>query len=263
MGAISGPVGTYAHLDPRVEEILCKKLGLEPAPVSTQIIARDSHAALFSSFALLATSIERIAVEVRHLQRTEVREAEEFFSQGQKGSSAMPHKRNPVLSENVSGLARLVRSYAEASFENIPTWHERDISHSSVERVAAPDATILLDFMLARITNVVGNLVVYPERMKANMESTRGLYFSGTLLVALAKKGISREDAYALVQQHALGVWDEIAHGSEGTDFEQRVRGDARITKLLSAEELNEAFSLKHHLQHVDHIFSRVFKEAT
>ncbi|MCB0323522.1 MAG: adenylosuccinate lyase, partial [Bdellovibrionales bacterium] len=207
MGAISGPVGTFAHLSPKVEELVCKKLGLTPAPVSTQIIARDSHAALFSAFALLATTIERIAVEVRHLQRTEVREAEEFFSKGQKGSSAMPHKRNPVLTENLTGLARMVRAYALPAMENVALWHERDISHSSVERMIGPDATITLDFALARLTGVVDKLLIYPERMQKNLDALGGLVHSQRVLLALVEAGVSREDAYRLVQRNAMPVW--------------------------------------------------------
>jgi adenylosuccinate lyase len=264
VGAISGPVGTYAHLGPAVEKYVCDKLGFEAAPVSTQIILRDRHATLFTAFALLATSLERIAIEVRHLQRTEVREAEEFFSKGQKGSSAMPHKRNPVLSENVSGLARLVRSWAQTSMENVLLWHERDISHSSAERVIAPDATIALDFMLVRVRSIVSGLVVYPENMQRNLEMTNGLVFSGTLLVALAAKGISREKAYSLVQGHALATWDELNTNvplAERRDLEARIRADSEVTSLLSEQELDDAFSLDRHVAHVDHIFSRVFSE--
>lgn len=263
MGAISGPVGTYAHLSPEVEAKVCAKLGLRAAPVSTQIISRDSHAALFASFAQLASVIERIAVEVRHLQRTEVREAEEFFSKGQKGSSAMPHKRNPILSENISGLSRLVRSYAQASLENVPTWHERDISHSSVERVAAPDATIALDFMLARAHSIVSGLQVYPENMKKNLELTKGLVYSGTLLVELAKRGISREEAYGIVQRNALATWDDLNSGSgDGPSFTERVKADSDIAKLLKEDELEEILSLERHTKEVDFIFNRVFGET-
>ncbi len=264
MGAISGPVGTYAHLSPEVEAKVCKKLGLRPAPVSTQIISRDSHAALFGTFAQLAAIIERIAVEVRHLQRTEVREAEEFFSKGQKGSSAMPHKRNPILSENITGLSRLVRSYSQASLENVPTWHERDISHSSVERIAAPDATIALDFMLARAHSIVSGLQVYPENMKKNLELTKGLVYSGTLLVELAERGISREEAYAIVQRNALATWDDLNSGSgEGPTFTQRVKADKDIAKLVNENELDEILSLERHTKEVDFIFNRVFGEAS
>ncbi len=263
IGAISGPVGTYAHLSPRVEELVCEKLGLKPAAVSTQIISRDSHAALFASFAGLAAVIERIAVEVRHLQRTEVREAEEFFSKGQKGSSAMPHKRNPILSENVTGLSRLVRSYAQASLENVPTWHERDISHSSVERVAAPDATIALDFMLARTHSIVSGLVVYPDNMKKNLELTKGLVYSGTLLVELAKRGISREKAYSLVQRNALATWDDLNSGDgNGPSFTERVKADKEVNALVSDSELDEILSLNRHVKEVDFVFERVFGES-
>ena len=264
VGAISGPVGTFAHLSPNVEAFICEKFGLTPAPVSTQIIQRDRHAALFSSFALLASSLEKIAVEIRHLQRTEVREAEEFFSKGQKGSSAMPHKRNPVLTENVTGLARLVRNQASTSLENVALWHERDISHSSAERVIAPDITIGLDFILARMTNVVANLLVYPENMMKNLEMTNGLVFSGTLLVELAKKGLTREDAYKLVQGHAMQVWEELSHGVSGKEvksFEDHVRADPKITDILSEEELSKTFSYDSHIAHVDTIFERVFAE--
>lgn len=267
VGAISGAVGTYAHLSPMVEEHVCKVLGLQPAPASTQIIQRDRHAALFSAYAQLGGTLEKICLEIRHLQRTEVREAEEYFSKGQKGSSAMPHKRNPILSENVTGLARLLRSWAAASLENIPLWHERDISHSSVERIMAPDMTITLDFMLARVSSIVKNLVVYPKNMQKNLELTRGLVFSGTLLVELAKKGLSREDAYQLVQKHALDTWEEI--NSEASlplscpsrqAFEERVRADQKITSILKKEELDSVFSLEKHLEHVDFIFQRVFR---
>lgn len=261
VGAISGPVGTFAYLSPSVEAHVCKKLGLKPAPVSTQIIQRDSHAALFSAFAQTASSLERIAVEVRHLQRTEVREAEEFFSKGQKGSSAMPHKRNPILSENVSGLARLVRAWAQASLENIPLWHERDISHSSVERVIAPDMTVTLDFMLARSISIISGLQVYPDNMMRNLDLTQGLIYSGALLVSLAEKGLSREHAYALTQRHALATWELFNEGKEGPSFAERVKGDPEITSVLSSSELKEVFSLERHLKQVDAIFDRVFNK--
>lgn len=260
VGAISGPVGTFAHLSPKVEEYVCEKLGFKPCPVSTQVIPRDLHANLFSVYAQMGASIERIAIEVRHLQRTEVREVEEFFSKGQKGSSAMPHKRNPILTENITGMSRLLRAWADASIENIPLWHERDISHSSVERVVAPDATITLDFMIHRCKRVVEGLVVYPERMKENLNSTGGLVYSGSLLVALAAKGISREDAYKMVQSHAMAVWDELTgKGVVSKDFEQRVRGDMEITSRLSEKELSDCFSLEHHLAQIEYIFNRVF----
>lgn len=260
VGAISGPVGTFAHLNPEVEEHVCKKLGLKPDPVSTQIIQRDRHAALFNAFAGLTATLERICVEVRHLQRTEVREAEENFTVGQKGSSAMPHKRNPILSENVCGMARIIRSMASASYDNVPTWHERDISHSSVERVIAPDITIGLDFILARTNSIVANLRVYPENMKKNLELTNGLVYSGTLLVALAERGIAREIAYSLVQKHALQTWEDINSGNtDGKSFPERVYADPDITKLMSKEELDKSFSLDRHLAQVDYIFNRVF----
>lgn len=261
-GAISGPVGTFAHLSPQVEEYVCEKLGLKPEPVSTQVIPRDRHAALFLSFAEVGNALDRICTEVRHLQRTEVREAEEFFSSGQKGSSAMPHKRNPILSENVCGLARLLRGWAFSSMENVALWHERDISHSSVERVIAPDMTIALDFMLHRVHSIVDNLVVYPENMKRNLELTHGLVYSGSLLVVLAKKGLTREAAYEVVQRNALALWDELSTTSPGTpvkSFPERIMADKQVAGLLSPEEVKEAFSLQSHLAHVDTIFSRVF----
>ncbi len=261
VGAISGPVGTFADVHPRVEAHVCKILGLEVEPVSTQIISRDRHAALFLSYSQLGGTLEKICLEVRHLQRTEVREAEEFFSEGQKGSSAMPHKRNPVLSENVTGLARLLRGWALAAMENVPLWHERDISHSSAERVIGPDMTITLDFMLARVTSIVENLLVYPEQMKRNLEMTRGLVFSGGVLVALTKKGISREEAYRLVQGHAMEAWKGVASEQEGIGFVERVKGDKKITGLLSEGELSHALSLEKHVSHVDEIFKRVFEE--
>jgi adenylosuccinate lyase len=260
-GKISGPVGTFAHLNPSTEEYVCKKLGLEPDPVSTQIISRDRHAHLFSAFALLATTLERIVLEIRHLQRTEVREAEEFFSPGQKGSSAMPHKRNPVLSENVTGLSRLIRAWASAGLENVALWHERDISHSSVERVIAPDIAITLDFMIARVSSIMDKLVVYPEQMMKNVHLTRGLVFSATLLVELTAKGIAREEAYALIQDHAMKTWNELDLPNSAS-FEERVRADAGIKKLLSEQELKEIFSFDRHLAHVETIFNRVFQEG-
>ena len=261
VGAISGPVGTYAHLSPEVEEYVCESLGLKPAASSTQIIQRDHHAAFFASIAQLASTLERISVEIRHLQRTEVREAEEPFTVGQKGSSAMPHKRNPVLTENATGLARLVRSLATTSFENVALWHERDISHSSVERVMAPDATVGLHFMLGRINTVVKDLRVYPENMQKNLDMTRGLVFSGTLLVALAAKGLTREEAYSLVQEHGLKTWDTINGLTEDPDFKERVLADEKITAFLSTEEIDEVFSLDRHLGRVDFIFDRVFAQ--
>jgi adenylosuccinate lyase len=262
-GAISGAVGTFAHLDPAVELYVCEKLGLRPDPVSTQVIQRDRHAHLFSVFAGLASTMEKVAIEIRHLQRTEVREAEEFFSKGQKGSSAMPHKRNPILSENITGLARMIRSYASAALDNVVLWHERDISHSSVERMIAPDATVTLDFMLARLGKLVKNLLVYPKTMQRNLDMTGGLVYSGTLLVALAKKGISREKAYSLVQKHALATWEcmnENGQLQSGESFPERIRGDKEVEELLSKAEVEDALSLDRHLKHVDYIFSRVFE---
>jgi adenylosuccinate lyase len=252
-GKISGAVGTFANIDPRVEEYVCRKAGLKPAPSSTQIIQRDRHAEFFTTLAIIASSIDKFAVEIRHLQRTEVLEAEEFFSKGQKGSSAMPHKRNPVLSENLSGLARLLRGYAVSALENVPLWHERDISHSSVERVIGPDATILMDFMLNRCRGLIGNLVVYPERMLKNLNLMRGLIFSQRVLLELANRGASRENAYALVQRNAMKVWEE------GKDFQAELLGDAEVRSYLSAEEIEAAFDLNYHLKHVDTIFKRVF----
>ncbi|KAF0221727.1 MAG: adenylosuccinate [Geobacteraceae bacterium] len=254
-GKISGAVGTFANIDPKVEEFVCTKAGLKPAPCSTQIIQRDRHAEFFSTLAIIASSIEKFAVEIRHLQRTEVLEAEEFFSKGQKGSSAMPHKRNPVLSENLSGLARLIRGYAVSAMENIPLWHERDISHSSVERVIGPDATILLDFMLNRTAGLIENLVVYPENMMRNLNLMRGLIFSQRVLLALAEKGASRENAYALVQRNAMKVWEE------GKDFQAELLNDAEVRNYLSEGEIREKFDLGYHLKHVDTIFKRVFGE--
>ncbi len=259
-GAISGPVGTFSHLDPSVEEFVCKRLGLKPEPVSTQVIPRDRHANLFLRFAELGGSLERICVEVRHLQRTEVREVEEDFTKGQKGSSAMPHKRNPILSENVTGLARLLRGWAFSSTENVALWHERDISHSSVERVIAPDMTITLDFMLARVTSIVKNMAVYPKNMLNNLESTRGLVYSAGLLVSLEHKGMEREEAYRLVQKHALETWDSL-EDPKAPDFATRIKGDKRVQQFLSGTELADVFSLKKQLEKVGFIFNRAFPE--
>ncbi len=250
---ISGAVGTFANLPPKVEEYVAEKLGLVPEPVSTQIIPRDRHAAFFSTLAVVGSSVERMAVEVRHLQRTEVLEAEEFFSKGQKGSSAMPHKRNPVLSENISGLARMLRGYLVPALENVALWHERDISHSSVERMIGPDATVTLDFMLARLTNIVENLVVYPEQMQRNMDALGGLVFSQRVLLALTQKGVSREEAYSLVQRNAMKVWEE------GKQFQEELTGDAQVTAHLSAEEIAALFNLSYHTKEVDTLFKRVF----
>ena len=256
VGKISGAVGTFAHIPPSVEEYVCKRLGLKAAPISTQIVQRDLHAEFFTTLAIIASSIEKFAVELRHLQRTEVLEAEEFFSKGQKGSSSMPHKRNPVSSENLSGLARLVRSYSIASLENIPLWHERDISHSSVERVIAPDATILIDYMLSRFTSIVKNLIVYPDHMKTNLEKMGGLIFSEAVLLLLTRKGLSREEAYVAVQRNAMKVWEE------GGDFKTFLSQDEAIQRLLKPEELNEAFDARAPLKHIDVVYRRVFGES-
>jgi adenylosuccinate lyase len=251
VGKISGAVGTFAHLPPDLEEQVCARLGIGFEPVSTQIVQRDRHAAFITTLALIASSLDKIAVELRHLARTEVREVQEEFGSGQKGSSAMPHKRNPWRLENVSGLARVLRGYAAAALENTALWHERDISNSSVERVIFPDGCTLLDFMLQRSAGLIETLVVFPERMRENLELTRGLAFSGTLLLALAEKGATREDAYAWVQQHAMETWDR------GGDFRERVLSEPRIGALLSKEEIERAFSLDAALRHVDAIFAR------
>ena len=251
VGKLSGAVGTYAGIDPSVEALVMEKLELKGEAVATQVVSRDRHANYMACLAGIAGSIERFSVEIRHLQRTEVREAMEGFTPGQKGSSAMPHKRNPILTENLCGLARLVRSYAQACFENVALWHERDISHSSVERVAVPDATIALDFMLRRFTGVVKNLVVFPEKMMENLELTRGTVFSGHLLLALVDKGMSREDAYKLVQQHALGAFDG------GAPLQERVAADPAVSKVMTKEEIGEVFSLARHLKEVDRIVDR------
>jgi adenylosuccinate lyase len=250
-GKVSGAVGTYAGIDPSVEELVMQRLDLKAETVATQVVQRDRHAHFMATLAGVASSIERFAVEIRHLQRTEVREAMEGFTKGQKGSSAMPHKRNPILTENLCGLARLVRSYAQAAFENVALWHERDISHSSVERVAVPDACIALDFMLTRFEGVVRNLAVSPERMLENLEMTRGTVFSGHLLLALVDKGVSREDAYALVQRHALAAWDG------GASLQERVTQDPQIAGVMSAAEIASVFDLPRHLKEVDRIVDR------
>ena len=254
--AISGAVGTFANIDPAVEEHVARMLNLRPEPVSTQVIPRDRHAAYFCTLAVVASSIERIATEIRHLQRTEVLEAEEYFSPGQKGSSAMPHKRNPVLTENLTGLARLVRAYAVPALENVALWHERDISHSSVERNIGPDATVTLDFALARLCQVIENLVVHPEAMQANLERTRGLVHSQRVLLALTQRGVSREDAYRLVQRNAMKVWEN------GADFLAELKADLEVTSVLQPDEIERNFDLAHHTRHVDAIFARVFGES-
>ena len=254
--AISGAIGTFANVDPRVEEHVAKAMGLAPETVSTQVIPRDRHAMFFATLGVIASSVERLAIEIRHLQRTEVLEAEEYFSPGQKGSSAMPHKRNPVLTENLTGLARMVRAYAMPAMENVALWHERDISHSSVERMIGPDATVTLDFALARLTGVVEKLVVYPQNMQKNLDRLGGLVHSQRVLLALTQKGVSREDAYRLVQRNAMPVWR-----GEG-DFLTLLKADAEVGQRLSPAELEELFDLGYHLKHVDTIFRRVFGET-
>jgi adenylosuccinate lyase len=254
--AISGAVGTFAQVDPRVEVHVAKAMGLSVEPVSTQVIPRDRHAMFFATLGVVASSIERLAIEVRHLQRTEVLEAEEFFSPGQKGSSAMPHKRNPVLSENLTGLARMVRAYALPAMENVALWHERDISHSSVERLIGPDATVTLDFALARLASVIDKLVVYPDNMQKNLGRLGGLVHSQRVLIALTQKGVSREDAYKMVQRNAMRVW------RDGEDFLTLLKADPDVQKVLKPKEIEANFDLKHHLKHVDTIFRRVFGKA-
>jgi adenylosuccinate lyase len=251
--AISGAVGTFANIDPRVEEHVAAKLGLSVEPVSTQVIPRDRHAMFFATLGVIASSIERLATEIRHLQRSEVYEAEEYFSPGQKGSSAMPHKRNPVLTENLTGLARIVRAAVTPAFENVALWHERDISHSSVERMFAPDATVTLDFALARLTNVIDKLVVYPENMQKNLDRLGGLVHSQRVLLALTQKGVSREDAYRLVQRNAMPVWR-----GEG-DFKTLLKADPDVSSKLSSQDIDDLFDLGYHFKHVDTIFKRVF----
>ncbi|WP_369024996.1 adenylosuccinate lyase [Qipengyuania sp. RANM35] len=253
--AISGAVGTFANIDPSVEEYVARKMGLSVEPVSTQVIPRDRHAMYFSTLAVIAGSIERLAIEIRHLQRTEVLEAEEYFAPGQKGSSAMPHKRNPILTENLTGQARMIRAYALPALENVALWHERDISHSSVERFIGPDATITLDFALARLTNVVDKLLVYPERMQANMDRMGGLIHSQRVLLALTQAGKTRDDAYRLVQRNAMKVWE-----SDGRlMLLDLLKQDEEVTAALSEKELEEKFDLDYHFKHVDTIFARVF----
>ncbi|WP_342164727.1 adenylosuccinate lyase [Methylobacterium sp. SD21] len=254
--AISGAVGTFANIDPRVEEYVSRKMGLSPEPVSTQVIPRDRHAMFFAVLGVVASSLERLAIEIRHLQRTEVLEAEEYFSEGQKGSSAMPHKRNPVLTENITGLARMVRSYVNPAMENVALWHERDISHSSVERMIGPDATVTLDFALARMTGVIEKLLVYPANMQRNLDRLGGLVHSQRVLLALTQAGVSREDSYRLVQRNAMPVWR-----GEG-DFLTLLKNDAEVTKALTPEQIEECFDLGYHFKHVDTIFERVFGKA-
>jgi adenylosuccinate lyase len=255
VGKLSGAVGTFGHLKPEHEERICARLGLKPAPVATQVIQRDRHAAYIATLAILGSTLDKIAVEVRHLQRTEVREAQEYFSEKQKGSSAMPHKKNPITSEQISGLARVLRGNAQAALEDIALWHERDISHSSVERVIFPDSTILVDYLLAKATDLIDRLLVFPERMKKNLESTGGLIFSGQLLLDLAEAGMLREDAYRLVQSHAMRAW------KEDLNFREEVARDAEIAKLLSPEKLARTFDYMRQLGNVDAIFERVLGE--
>jgi adenylosuccinate lyase len=255
VGKFSGAVGTFAHLSPELEEKICARLGLKAAAISSQVIQRDRHAAYLATLAVIASTLDKVATEIRHLQRTEVREAEEFFSEKQKGSSAMPHKRNPVTCEQISGLARVVRSNAQAAFENVALWHERDISHSSVERIIVPDSTTLVDYLLHKTTNLIKTMFVYPERMKANLESTGGLVFSGQLLLDLVEGGISREDAYRLVQGHAMRAW------KEGLNFHDLVLKDKGITRNVARQQIERAFDLKRQLRNVDKIFARVFTE--
>ncbi len=252
-GAISGAVGTFANIDPSVEEHVCKELGLTPEPISTQVIPRDRHAMFFSVLGVIASSIENIATEVRHMQRTEVLEGAEFFSMGQKGSSAMPHKKNPVLTENLTGLARLVRSAVIPAMENVTLWHERDISHSSVERAIGPDATITLDFALARLTGVIDKMLIFPQNMLDNMNKYPGLVMSQRVLLALTQAGVSREDSYSMVQRNALKVWEER------TDFREELLADKDVVEALGVEGINEKFNMEYHTKHVDTIFKRVF----
>jgi adenylosuccinate lyase len=255
VGKISGAVGTFAHIGPEIEEAICARLGLRPAPVSSQVIQRDRHANFVATLAVLTASLEKIALEVRHLQRTEVREAEEYFSKGQKGSSAMPHKRNPVTCEQICGLARVVRANAQAAFENVGLWHERDISHSSVERIILPDSTILADYLLEKTTNLVDQLLVYPTRMRRNLELTQGLVFSGQLLLDLAAAGMLREAAYRVVQRHAMEAWERES------DFRAAVESDPEIARVLSRDQIAQSFSLERQLRNVDKIFARVFHD--
>ena len=252
VGKVSGAVGTFAHLDPDVEERTCEKLGLKPAPVSTQVLQRDRHAHFLSVLAIIGASLEKIAIEIRHLQRTEVLEAEEFFAKGQKGSSSMPHKRNPITCERITGLARLLRTNAQAALENVALWHERDISHSSVERVILPDSTILLDYMLDKSTRLIDRLLVYPDRMKENLDRTRGLIFSQSLLLAIVQKDVTREEAYRIVQDVAMDCW------KSGKDFGDVVRKNDSIKKILTRDDIENCFDMKHQLRNVNYIFRRV-----
>ena len=254
-GKISGAVGTFANVPPDVEAYVCEKLGLSRAPASTQIVQRDRHAEFFTSLAILASTLEKMAVEIRHLQRTEVLEVQEYFAKGQKGSSAMPHKRNPVGSENISGLARVIRANSLAAMENVCLWHERDISHSSVERVIGPDSTILADYIVNRMAGLIEKLVVYPKQMKSNLEKTKGLIFSQEVMLTLTRKGASREDAYRLVQKNAMRVWDE------GANFQDLLLNDPEVMALCSREEILGAFDLDRHTLWVDEVFRRVFTD--
>jgi adenylosuccinate lyase len=256
VGKLSGAVGTFAHLEPEMEEKICHRLGLAPAPISSQVIQRDRHAYYVATLAVIASTLDKIATEIRHLQRTEVREAEEFFSPKQKGSSAMPHKRNPITCEQISGLARVVRANSQAALENVALWHERDISHSSVERVILPDSTILVDYLLHKTTNLIATLLVYPARMMKNLESTGGLVFSGQLLLDLAESGMSREDAYRLVQGYAMRAW------SEELNFRELIMKDPEITARVPQKQIDLAFDIKRQLRNVDSIFARVFRKA-
>jgi len=255
VGKISGAVGTFAHIGPEIEEAICAKLGLRPAPVSSQVLQRDRHANFVATLAIVTASLEKIALEVRHLQRTEVREAEEYFAQGQKGSSAMPHKRNPVTCEQICGLARVVRANVQAALENVALWHERDISHSSVERIVLPDSTILADYLLEKTANLVDQLMVYPERMRRNLEMSRGLVFSGQLLLDLAASGMPRETAYRIVQRHAMDAWENES------DFRAAIEADPEILRVLTREQIGQSFSLERQLRNVDKIFARVFHD--
>lgn len=256
VGKLSGAVGSFAHLDPVVEEKVCARLGLKVAPISTQIIQRDRYAEYLSTLAIIASSLDKFALNIRHWQRTEVREAQEYFSAGQKGSSAMPHKRNPIISERICGIARVVRANSLVGLENIALWHERDISHSSAERVVLPDSSIALDYMLHKATSLVDQLVVYPDRMLENLQATKGLIFSGQLLLVLTQKGIARETAYEWVQRNAMNVWDD---SDQGRDFQAMIKGDDEITAQLSSEEIDQVFSLETYLRNVDAIFERAF----